>query len=678
MRSRTPARHMAPRPVLCLDSADVHSTSSRIGRRARTRRSRGPCVSDPRSAYTARVQVHAEARDRAARDADAISRQRTATFFAAFLALVLWDSLKGTPALVALGALALLMAAFGVLVSRHRRARRRERKAEVLHLLAEEGLHRLDRRWSALDEALPDVERDGPDVDPAHPYARDLDVFGAASLTRLAGPVTSGPGRALLREWLLGPADFDVVRARQEAVRELAPALEFRLGLAALGRLAPPSDEHAVAAVTSWAEEDPQLHGRRWALAAAWVLPPLLVWLVALAIWWSAPPFWIVPLVLQLWLLVRLRKQATSGFSVVEEGAASLRAASPQLRLIAEQRWSASLLVELTDGLRTGGVPAHEALARFARIADTVEGRRGLMYQVIAPILLIDVHLGFALDRWRARWGRSLRTWLDTLARMEALSALASLGHDHPDWVMPTLEAPGGNNGPVVRAQAIGHPLLPPSTCIRNDVEAGPPGTFLFITGSNMSGKSTLLRAVGANVVLAGAGAPVCARSFSLPPLRLWTSMRVDDSVVDGVSRFMAELLRVRSIVEAAGTGSEDDAPVLYLVDEMLQGTNTAERRVAARAVLRHLLSAGAIGSVTSHDLTLADAPDLVSRRSAFHFRERVESRDGGTRLTFDYVLRPGIATTRNALRLLEAVGLGRAAEEDMDETLHQDREEDS
>ncbi len=642
----------------------------------------GGVVTDPRRTYSERAGVHAEARDQAARDAERISRQRTATFLGAFLALVLWDSLKGAPALVALGALALLVVLFGVLVSRHRRARERERKEEVLRSLASEGIHRLDRDWSALDDALPDVERAAPDVDTAHPYARDLDIFGTASLTRLAGPVTSGSGRALLRDWLLAPAHPDGVLARQKAVAELVPALELRLGLTALGRLAPPSDEQAADAVIGWAEGHPWLHGRRWTLVAAWALPTLLVALVGLEIWGGAPPLWIVPLVLQLWLLARLHKEATAGFSVVEEGSAALQSASPQLRLMADQRWSAPLLVELTERLDTGGGPAHEALARLSTLTDIVESRRGLLYVALAPFLLLDVHLGFALDRWRVRWGQHLRAWLDALAHMEALSALASLGYDHPDWVMPRWETDraSGTEGDlaIVRAEAIGHPLLAPSACVRNDIEVGPPGTFLFITGSNMSGKSTLLRAVGTNVVLAGAGAPVCAHSFLLPPLRLWTSMRVDDSVVDGVSRFMAELLRVRSIVEAAGSAA--DAPVLYLVDEMLQGTNTAERRVAARAVLRHLLASGAIGSVTSHDLTLADAPDLVSGRRAFHLRERVESGETGTRLTFDYVLRPGIATTRNALRLLEAVGLGRglAEDEDIEETVHPDREDET
>jgi DNA mismatch repair ATPase MutS len=233
------------------------------------------------------------------------------------------------------------------------------------------------------------------------------------------------------------------------------------------------------------------------------------------------------------------------------------------------------------------------------------------------------------------------------------LSALASLAHDHPDWCDPVLSRDGEV---LVQGTDLGHPLLEPSACVRNDVAVGPPGTFLLVTGSNMSGKTTLLRAIGANLVLAGAGGPVCARSMTAPHLRLHTSMRIDDSLAQGVSLFMAELLRIRSIVEAADAGGP---PVLYLLDEVLHGTNTAERRVAARAVIRHLLARDAIGAVSSHDLTLAEAPDLDRAADKVHFREQVERPDGRTRLTFDYRLRPGLATTRNALKLLDAVGLG-------------------
>lgn len=623
-------------------------------------------MSGPRETYVERERRHAEARDRAHRASLRISTLRMVTFLGLVAALVLWDVLAAPTERVAAAVAVLLAVLFVVMVGRHRRIRATERRLEVLRGLAAEGLLRLDRRWDELEASLPDVEANYGEAPAEHAYANDLDVFGRASLARLSGPVTSASGRRTLRRWLLEAASPDEVVARQEAVRELTPAVELREELAARGRLAPASEEDALNAFLEWVESDPWLLTQRWTLLAARTLPILTLVLAVFELPHEGIlSWWLASLALQLWVLARVRGRIVEGFPLVEEGAPCLQAAGPQLRVMEGAGWSAARLRELGERLVTDGEPAHAALARLVRLVDMVQSRRNMVYAGLAPVLLLDVHLGFALDRWRARWGPDVRRWLDALGHMEALSSLATLGHDHPDWCMPEWKV--GES--VLRGAALGHPLLVPATCVRNDVEVGPPGTFLFITGSNMSGKSTLLRAVGANAVLAGAGAPVCATSLTLPPVRLWTSMRVDDSLADGVSRFMAELLRVRAVVEAARDPA--GAPVLYLLDEMLQGTNTAERRVAARAVLRHLLEEGAIGGITSHDLTLADAPDLVPLRRAFHFREQVERGEEGTRLTFDYVLRPGVATTRNALRLLEAVGLGRGdapGEEDVDE----------
>jgi DNA mismatch repair ATPase MutS len=221
-------------------------------------------------------------------------------------------------------------------------------------------------------------------------------------------------------------------------------------------------------------------------------------------------------------------------------------------------------------------------------------------------------------------------------------------------------------------ASGIGHPLLHDDVRVVNDVEVGPPRTFLLVTGSNMSGKSTLLRSLGVNIVLAGAGAPVCATELRLPPVRLWTSVRVQDSLERGISFFMAELQRLKQIVDAARDSGPDDPPlalgatsphrgesprVFYLLDEILQGTNTAERQIAARRIIRFLVDQGAIGAVSTHDLTLAEGPELTPAARPIHFADTV-SRDGeGPPMTFDYKIRPGLATTTNALRLMELIG---------------------
>jgi DNA mismatch repair ATPase MutS len=240
------------------------------------------------------------------------------------------------------------------------------------------------------------------------------------------------------------------------------------------------------------------------------------------------------------------------------------------------------------------------------------------------------------------------------LGELEALAALAGLAHAHPAWTFPDLDADADR----LEATALGHPLIPPAARVDNDVTLGPPGEVLLVTGSNMSGKSTLLRALGTNAVLAAAGGPACAARLRLPPLRVWTSMRIADSLERGVSHFLAELRRLQQVVRAAEAATGGGPVVCFLLDEVLQGTNTAERQVAARAILAHLAGCRAVGAVSTHDLTLADDPATSRLVRHVHFRETITSAGGRPAMTFDYRLRPGLATSTNALLLMELIGL--------------------
>jgi DNA mismatch repair ATPase MutS len=271
-------------------------------------------------------------------------------------------------------------------------------------------------------------------------------------------------------------------------------------------------------------------------------------------------------------------------------------------------------------------------------------------------VSLWDVHVLRSLERWQHAAGTEVRGWLEAVGEFEAIASLATLAHDHPDWTYPQLRA----DERVYRATALGHPLLRDDVRVCNDVVVGPPGSFLLVTGSNMSGKSTLLRALGVNAVLAQAGAPVCARELSMPPLDVHTSIRVQDSLARGVSYFMAELERLKQIVDAADEAARaGDAMQLFLLDEILHGTNTAERRIAARRVIRHLVDTGGLGAVTTHDLELAEEPLLAPSAHLVHFRETFrEEENEESHLTFDYRLREGLATSTNALILMKLVGL--------------------
>jgi DNA mismatch repair ATPase MutS len=260
------------------------------------------------------------------------------------------------------------------------------------------------------------------------------------------------------------------------------------------------------------------------------------------------------------------------------------------------------------------------------------------------------------LEWWQTRYGRFARAWFLALGKFEALCSLAAIAHDQPDWAMPEVDVSADR----FHARKLGHPLLPCTTRVNNDVEVGPAGSCLLVTGSNMSGKSTLLRAIGVNAVLAEAGAPVCAEHLAMPPVVLATSMRIRDSLEDGVSFYMAELMRLKEIVDLARNAKpRDNRSLLYLLDEILLGTNSRERHIAVVRVLHYLIQHGAIGAISTHDLDLANTEPLSGVCRSVHFRETLHDQHAKQPMTFDYILRPGIATTTNALKLLEIVGLG-------------------
>lgn len=592
-------------------------------------------------------------------------RLRLALFAAAIVgAWWLFASGRSTAAWLVMAGAAV---AFAVLVALQRVARRRMRRAGFMAAFNREGIARVEHRWPGLRPA-PDLAapRD-------HDYAADLDLFGPASLLHLTGVCGTAPGWRTLRAWLLGPADTDTVALRQAAVQEMAGALDFRDRLAAEARLldapAPPGAGAAphdpADRFLRWAEGDPWLPSHRWLRIASFLLPAANI--AGIALYWTGTlpvPALAWPLVISS-LVVTLRWRAIHRvFDEADDGESGVRQYGPMLGHLAAASLGSRYAQALRQRIGTGPGAAPDEIATLRRLLDTADARRSPLFHLpLAVILHWDVHVLAALERWKARSGSRVRDWLDVVGEAEALASLAALAADHPDWTMPVLDP----EARTVEARGLGHPLIAPGECVRNDVRVGPAGSFLLVTGSNMAGKSTLLRALGLNAVLARAGGPVCAEQMRMPPLRVMTSIRFEDSLADGVSYFMAGLLRLKGVVDVArsaiaapagNAATPDAAPgTLYLLDEILQGTNSAERRIAARTVVRQLLETGAIGAVTTHDLSLADADDLTARAVPVHFTESVD--DGAAGLTFDYRLRPGIATSTNALKLLEMVGLG-------------------
>ncbi len=538
---------------------------------------------------------------------------------------------------------------FFVLIAWHARIEWRERWAAALAQVNADAAARVSRDWNA----LPPSPTAGPG--PTHPYADDLDVFGHASVYQLLGCAGTDAGRATLAAWLAEGATPDVVRGRQEAVDELARLEEGRETFAALGRLIEPARE-ALDDLFAWAEKGPWFTRRRAAMWAVRLLAGTIVGLLAVQIGGLIDRWlWLWPAGLSALMMAAFGKRIAQTFARVFSRFGLVRHHAALFAQMAGMPCSSPLLRRLQEELRASGTTAAREMTRLSRIEQMADFRRvAIFHPVVALVTLWDFHVLAALERWQKRAGPHLRQWYAALGQFDALAALASLRHDNPSWAFPEID----ESSAVLEARQLGHPLIAADRRVANDVTVGPPGGFLMVTGSNMSGKSTLLRAIGINVVLAQAGGPVCADRLRMPPLRPCTSIRVQDSLEAGVSYFMAALERLKLVVTTAKSARDGGPRVLYLLDEVLQGTNTAERQVAVRRVLRHLLDLPTIGVVTTHDLELAACDELAAACHPVHFAEGVEQDGEGVRLVFDYRLQPGIATSRNALKLLRSVGL--------------------
>jgi hypothetical protein len=581
---------------------------------------------------------------------------RLVTFvLAAVMFTVGWRSGHAPPWYLA-GSLALC--GFVVAVNYHDLVRTRMLRSRLMRQINEQAIARLRRDWQGLPETYVDVP-------PEHQVlGTDLDLFGHASLFHLLCTATTPLGIRTLRDWLLEPAQPGEVVRRQKAATELAPHLELRQTLVLEGRMLADRGTGTDRFV-EWAAGDPWLAARpglRW-LGRGATATALLIFLLMS---YGALPVELEVLALFAVLCLNLTLSAVFGSKVQSiftvgnlrrgEVARYLRLFELMYSMPGASAELESLRREATS--QGGGVLLR--LRQLSRIENLAKMRHVslLFFFVYLPLqilFLFDFHLLDLLEKWQARYGGYARGWFLALSRLEALGALAALVHDHPQWTMPEIDVQANR----LRAQQIGHPLLPVETSVPNDVALGPPGSFLLVTGSNMSGKSTLLRAVGVNVALAQAGGPVCAQRLTMPPVTLATSMRIHDSLEHGVSFYMAELMRLKQIVDlAVRADSRGHRMLLYLLDEILLGTNSRERHLAVVRVMQHLVQSGAIGAISTHDLDLATSDALAGACRCVHFRDTLHDQDAQRPMTFDYRLRPGIATTSNALALLKIVGL--------------------
>ena len=591
---------------------------------------------DPLATYR---RLLAERRNAAAacrRQADRLSHARLITFAAGLLAgggAAFGDWLSAWW-------LAAPAAAFAVLVVRHDRVLRAEARAARAIAWYEHGIARIEDRWSGLG---PGGDRF---ADPNHLYAQDLDLFGGGSLFQLLCTARTQAGEEALAGWLKTPAGPDEVAERQAAVRELGPrdALREEINVAAedVRTAVRPA---LLAACAADADRRPAV----WPRFAAVGFTALIT--AALTAWFQGA-LTVGPLLAALAAaaVFRYRFHArTAGIMHGVDGPSrELLVLGQVCRVIRGGSYQTARLRALHAALAAPGGEAHDAARQLRGIVERHDWQHNIMFLPVAVLLFWDLHCAFAVEAWRRRHGPRVAGWLRDTGEFEALAALGTYAWEHPADPFP--EIAGAAGPPVYEAERLSHPLLPAAAAVPNDVALGRAPRVLIVSGSNMSGKTTLLRSVGVNAVLALMGAPVRAARLRLSPTTPGATLRIEDSLQAGRSRFYAEVLRLGRIVAAARTG-----PTLFLLDELFHGTNSHDRRDGARGLLGSLIELPTLGLVTTHDLSLAEIADgLAPAARNVHFDDHLAAGE----MHFDYRLKPGPVTRSNALAIMRAVGL--------------------
>jgi hypothetical protein len=560
--------------------------------------------------------------------------------------VVAWGSLK----LHAISPwwLAAPIAAFAGIAFWHARILRSRDLAQRAVAFYERGLARIEDRWAGTGETgdrFDDPHADGPH----HVYAADLDLFGKGGLFQLLSTARTRMGEDTLAEWLLSPATVETIRNRHSAVTELCDQIDLREDLAVLGE-----DVGAGVhpdALSRWAELPNQMKP----LWLPWIAALLAVLAVLAAAAWAmgrSPMPLLAVVVIEAVITYTLKKPLEDVLLGTEHAFRDLDILSGVLARVEAHSFRAVPLLALQRELLSSGVASSQAIARLRTLVSFIDSRHNMFVRIIDAPCMYSVQVAFAAERWRRAHGSVLRWWVTAIGQMEALLSLAAYSFEHSADPFPEFVEGAASFDAV----ELGHPLVPARTCVRNDVSISGKTRVLLISGSNMSGKSTLLRAIGMNVVLAIAGAPVRARRLTLTPLQVGASIRVNDSLREGSSRFYAEITRLRQIFDLAGV----DVPLLFLLDELLQGTNSKDRRIGAEGVVRALVQRGSIGVVSTHDLALTDlalngasSPVDGALRNV-HFQDEFEN----GRMTFDYKLRDGVVTKSNGLELMRSIGL--------------------
>lgn len=486
--------------------------------------------------------------------------------------------------------------------------------------------------------------------DPQHPYSYDMDVFGPYSLFQMINRGQTSIGQARLASWLQAPTDNATIGERQSAAQELATQLEWQHHLRAHGA-ALDEEEGQIKRLKSWLEEPYIVLDRPMRKMALWIAPILFV--ISMVLWITVLPWFLALLLLipaGLWLRNSL-DEVQRIHTLTGKATDTLRSYAALIGHIESAEFKSPLLVSLQGQFKTEQRPASVAIRKLAYRVSQLDVRYNAFVFLLEFSVVWDLQQVYRLDKWKAKYNDRLAEWFEALANLEALTSLGNLQMNQPEWTFPVV-----SDERLLSAEALGHPLIDAKERVSNAIDMPTQGHMHLVTGSNMAGKSTWLRTVGINIVLALSGAPVCARKLRLPQLQVYTSMRTQDALHESTSSFYAELKRLKFIIEAVEDPSKTDGrPVFFLLDEILKGTNSRDRHTGSKALIRQLIASKGAGIIATHDLELG-ALEAEANGQIENWAIEVDIKDG--KLYFDYTTKRGVSKSFNATLLMQQMGI--------------------
>lgn len=551
---------------------------------------------------------------------------------------------------------AVFLVGFFVVATYHRKVRESVSRNSLMVGIKQTQVARILLDWDQMPRD------DDSSTEANHPFETDLDITGERSVHRLLDSAVTTEGSRRLRSWLLTTTpDPATIRKRQALVRELSKHSLFRDKLQLYsaiagndarrkGRKGPKEDRWNSNILVEWIQQSVRkdsLVGTVWLLA---VLAALNIILIVLAGFDLAPTVWPIVFVIYLGAMINKSGKITTAWTELQELEKALRRFRSVFQYLESRDYTNSPgLGEICGPFTDQRKRPSAELKRLERLASALGLRtNALLWLVVHAFVPWDFYFTHRLELIKKEIADLLPRWLDAWHELEALNSIANFAYLNPHYVFPEITP----QPTVFEARALGHPLLNPEARVCNDFESGAQHSIAVLTGSNMAGKSTFLRTVGVNLCLSYAGAPVNAESLRISLFRVFTCIKVSDSVQDGLSYFYAEVKRLKALLSA--TEVEDGLPVLFLIDEIFRGTNSRERLIGSRTYIRTLASRRTVGIIATHDLELIKLADEIEGIANFHFRDDVH--DG--KMVFDYQLRPGPCPTTNALLIMRMEGL--------------------